>query len=150
MIYMKGEKVSTKELARLLYFREAEDAEDFAIHMVGLTKLDTDVVENEDIKIVFKIGPISRSNQLGTGRRRQDDEFVFGRLYNDSYWSSTRADRKSLATAWDDAPTLSSEQSGRGTQDSASKIADYSGARVDAEGVHIPPPDLLYRILVSS
>ena len=149
-VYMKGEKVSTKELARLLHFREAEDAEDFAIQMAGLTKLETDSGGNDDSEIVFKLGPVVKSDQLGSsGRRRQDDEFVFGCLYNNSYWPCTQVNRKSQSTAWDDMPALSSETGGPTVNGAANNVPEYSGARIDMEGVPIPPPDLLYPILVS-
>ena len=148
-IYMKGEKVSTKELARLLYFREVIDAEDFAIQMAGLSKLDPDSGGNDENKIVFKLGPVTKSDQLGSGRRQQDDEFVFGVLYNNSYWPFTQFNRKSQSTAWDDVPALSSDTGLPTVNGSAHNTPVYTGARVDMEGVPIPPPDLLYRILVS-
>lgn len=137
--YMKGEKVHIKELARLLYFVGADDAGDFCVQMAGLTKHDDN--QNEaatgDSKIVFKVGPVSKNDKLDEGRRQ--DEFVFGNLYSSNHWGTSPV--KSKATAWDDAPETAD------VNDSDSSNPKYTGARIDAEGVFVPPPALLHRIL---
>jgi len=138
-IYMKGEKVHVQELARLLYFGSSQDAYDFCTQMAGLTKFETtdDVLEHNS-KIVFKIGPVVRSDKLGV--HRQQDAFVFGNLYND-FWRSNVRSEHNKATAWDDMVP------GKGLGDVDEGI---TGSRFDDEGVFVPPPALLHRVLVSS
>lgn len=145
--YMKGEKVHTKELARLLYFSRAGDAGNFAIKMAGLTKLAAvdggEEAAVDDCKIVFKVCPVSKGDKLGEGRQ---DEFIFGDLYGRS-WSSVQVKNQAMnqATSWDDAAELASNISSKSTEKDPSP--GYIGARTDAEGVLVPPPTLLHRIL---
>jgi hypothetical protein len=135
--FMKGEKVTSQEISRLLYFESAQQAQMFATQTVGLT------LHEDGDKIVFKVGPIRELCAKDIGRRQ--DAFVFGPLYS---WASLEHGHIPTAeatrtTARDDTvPSANMQSEGAITFSSQS-----SGARIDTEGVMIPPPDLMERIL---
>ena len=148
--YMKGEKVMSQEIARLLFFETAEQARLFTHQTAGLK------LHDDGDKIIFKVGPIQRLNEKDIGKRQ--DVFVFGAsLYN---WPTlehshvpTPTAAAAARTAWDDY--LPDQQSNASNKDSGVALSnvevkdEYAGARIDAEGVLVPPPELLQRILLS-
>lgn len=140
--YMKGEKVRSEEIAHLLYFDGADDARAFAHKTAGLT-----LHEDEDC-IVFKVGPIHENHDKNAVRRQ--DAWVFGSFYD---WKclEERHSSSSLFSAWDDCPPkiIGSTSSNVRTENKVidSKRVGNEGARIDAEGVIVPPPVLLQRMI---
>jgi hypothetical protein len=131
--FMKGEKVASEEISRLLFFNNADEARQFAHETAGLRW-------HEDIdKIEFKVGPVNTRDKIH-GQRQ--DSFVFGPSLCSWGHAASPTAQSSAATAWDTPEANPNTEVGNTQPD-----RKYEGERVDAEGVLIPPPLLLYRIL---